>query len=221
MNHFAECSASITPGRFLKFAAMVLVLYFGALILTPFPHYLPPDFEQGFLSNKKPGFYRSGYFLGFYAHIAAAPIALFCGTLQISRTLRARWPKLHRGLGKVYVALVLCLAAPGGAIMSSRALGGTSSTICFAMISVAAWWFTWKAWRAAKAGQFAAHGRWMFRSYLMICSAIMLRLIHYFMQPLALDPILSYQIAAWLSWLPALLLFEMWVRYREDQSAPG
>jgi uncharacterized membrane protein len=219
MNRLADLCPSITPGRFVKFVTMLVVLYYGVLILTPFPHYVPPDFGQGFLRNKEPGFYRSGYFLGFYAHIFAAPLALFCGTLQISRTLRVRWPKLHRRLGRVYVALVLCLAAPGGAIMSTRALGGASSTICFAMISLAAWWFTWKGWRAAQARQFVQHGRWMCRSYLMMCSAILLRLIDYFMQPLALDPTFSYQIAAWLSWLPALLLFEIRVRYQPKESA--
>ena len=156
---FADFHTSVTPGRVLKFTAAGLVLYFSALILTPYPHYLPPDFERGFLRNKAAGFYTSGYFLGFYAHIASAPLAILCGTLNISRSLRNRWPKFHRKLGKLYVVLVLCLAAPGGAVMSTRAFGGLSSTVCFALISVAAWWFTWKAWKAAKAMQFADHGR--------------------------------------------------------------
>ena len=200
---------TVTPAGVLKFTAAATVLYFGWLILTPFPHYLPPDFARGFLRNKEAGFYSSGYFLGFYAHIAAAPLALLCGTLNISHSLRRRWPKLHRRLGKSYVLLVLCLAAPGGAIMSMRAFGGLPSIVCFAMISGAAWWFTWKAWRAAVNKRFAEHGRWMCRSYLMMCSAILLRLIHFLMQPLALDPTLSYQWAAWLSWLPPLLVFEI------------
>ena len=109
----------------IKFTVLSVVLFLGALILTPFPHYLPPDFDHhGFLRNKQSGFYRSGYFLGFYAHIATAPLALLCGTLQISVSLRRRWPRWHQRLGKAYVILVLGFAAPGGAIMSMRALGG-------------------------------------------------------------------------------------------------
>ncbi len=215
----AELHAGVTPGGVLKFTAAVLVLYFSALILTPFPHYLPPDFERGFLRNKAEGFYSSGYFLGFYAHIASAPLAILCGTLNLSHSLRRRLPQLHRKLGKLYVVLVLCFAAPGGAIMSTRAFGGMSSTVCFALISVAAWWFTWKAWQAAKARRFAAHGRWMCRSYLMMCSAITLRLIHFLMQPLELDPTLTYQWAAWLSWLPALVIFEIVTCFAQTTTA--
>ncbi len=209
----------ITPGGVLKFTAAAVVLYVGLLILTPYPHYLPPDFERGFLRNKQRGFYTSGYFLGFYAHIASAPLALLCGTLNISSTLRVRRPRLHRGIGKVYVLLVLCFVAPGGAIMATRALGGLSSVICFTMISAAAWVFTWKAWRAAGKLRFAEHGRWMCRSYLMICSAILLRLIHYLMLPLGWDPTLRYQWAAWLSWLPALAIFEITVWQRDARVA--
>ncbi len=218
MNRVLNAIRLITPPRLLKFVAATVVLYLGVLILTPFLHYLPPDFDRGFLRNKQSGFYSSGYFLGFYAHIASAPIALLCGTLQISNSLRNRWPRVHRRLGKTYVVLVLFFAAPGGAIMSTRALGGLPSIVCFALISTAAWVFTWKAWRAAREGRYAEHGRWMCRSYLMMCSAIMLRLIHYLMQGLDLDPTLTYQWAAWLSWLPALGIFEVVVLFNNRTS---
>jgi uncharacterized membrane protein len=198
-----------TLWRCLQFAALASVLSTGALILAPFPHYLPPDFSVGFLHNKSRFFYSSGYFLGFYAHIASSPIALLCGALQMSQHLRSAWPSVHRMSGKVYVALVLCFVAPGGAIMSTRAHGGWSSVICFALISVLAWGFTLFAWRAAKQMRFAEHGRWMSRSYLMMCSAIMLRMVHYLIQPLDLEPTFAYQISAWLSWVPALLVFEI------------
>lgn len=214
MNRVFQTLCAVTPGGLLKFTAGFTVILFGALILTPYPRYLPPDFDHGFLRNKQLGFYSSGYFLGFYAHIFTAPPALLCGTLQISSTLRRRWPTWHRRLGKIYALLVLCFAAPGGLIMSTRAFGGTSSLICFALISVGAWWFTWKGWQTAQQRRFDEHGRWMCRSYLMMCSAIMLRLIHFAMQPIGLDPTLTYQLAAWLSWLPALGVFELTIRNR-------
>ena len=185
------------------------MLFIGWLILTPYPRYLPPDFTHGFLANKFQYFYSSGYFLGFYAHIASAPLALLCGTIQMSRTVRIHRPGMHRMLGRIYVALVLCLMAPGGLIMATRAFGGASSILCFALISILAWWFTLAGWRAALQRDYAAHGRWMARSYVMICSAIMLRLIHYFLQPLELDRTLTYQLAAWLSWVPTLVALEM------------
>jgi uncharacterized membrane protein len=208
MNRIAHAAAFVTPTRVIKFTIGATVVWIGVLILSPYPHYLPPDFGHGFLRNKESNFYGSGYFLGFYAHIATAPLALLAGTLQMSGSLRRRLPRLHRSLGTAYVVLVLGFVAPGGAIMSTRAYGGLPSTFCFALISTAAWWFTWRAWRAARAGRFPEHGRWMCRSYLMICSAIMLRLIHFAMQPLGLEAMLTYRLAAWLSWLPALAILE-------------
>jgi uncharacterized membrane protein len=203
-----DVASIFTPSRFLRFAVAILVLYLVGLILSPFPHYLPPDFDHGFLANKKHFFFSSGYFVGFYAHIVSSPVALACGTLQLSRTLRSRWPPMHRALGKVYIALVLCFAAPGGAIMAMRALGGWPSMVCFGLISALAWAFTWIAWRRAKAMRYAEHGRWMCRSYVMMCSAILLRLCHYLIQPLNLDPTFAYQLAVWLSWVPALAVLE-------------
>ncbi len=203
---------SVTPAGCLRFAAAVFVLYVGSLILTPFPDYLPADFDRGFLANKREFFYSSGYFLGFYAHIASSPIALFCGTLQMSRDVRDRWPRFHRSLGKVYVVLVLSCVAPGGAVMSLRAFGGWSTMLCFGSMSAFAWGFTFLAWREAKAGRYASHGRWMMRSYLMLCSAITLRLIHYLIQPLDFDATFAYQLSAWLSWIVPLGVFEIAIR---------
>ena len=209
---FEAAPRVITPAGCFRFAVGSVVLLVGWLILSPYAHYVPPDFGRGFLKNKADYFYSSGYFLGFYAHIFSAPIALACGTLQMSRSIRIGWPRVHRSLGQVYVALVLCLAAPGGVIMATRAYGGASSVVCFALIGVLAWVFTLIAWRKARSGHYAAHGRWMGRSYLMMCSAVMLRLIHYLLQPLGLDPTVTYQTAAWLSWVPSLLALELATR---------
>ncbi len=199
-----------TTPRLLRLAVAVGILWMGWLILTPYPHYLPPDLSRGFLKNKADYFFRSGYFLGFYAHITSAPVALLCGAIQMSRTVRRRWPLWHRRIGKLYSLLVLVLVAPGGLVMGFRAYGGTSSIVSFVLISSLAWWFTGLGWRAANRHRFAEHGRWMARSYAMICSAVTLRLIHYLMQPLNLDHTLTYQVAVWMSWVPVLILLE-WV----------
>lgn len=187
----------------------MLVLFVGFLILNPFPRYLPPDFQHGFLRHKQDFFYSGGYFVGFYAHIYSSPLALLCGALQLSRSLRERLPRLHRMLGRLYVVLVLCCVAPGGAILSTRAFGGWSTMLCFAMISVLTWAFTLLAWRRARSRQYAEHGRWMCRSYLLLCSAIALRLIHILLRPLDLEPTVVYQWSAWLSWVPSLAIFEL------------
>ena len=56
-------SASVfhTPARCVRFTAAGVVLAIGAFILAPFPNYVPPDFDTGFLRNKRDFFFGSGY----------------------------------------------------------------------------------------------------------------------------------------------------------------
>ena len=202
-------ASALTPKSAVKFVLAIGILYVGALILAPFPHYLPPDLNRGFLANKGEYFYSSGYFIGFYAHILTAPLALLLGTLQFSSYLRQRHPKLHRWLGRVYVTLVLVGTAPGGVVMAMKAYGGPSSVVCFAAIGVLMWYTTWRAWLEARQARFESHARWMCRSYTLMCSAIMLRLVSFALQHTSLDHTLRYQLSAWLSWVPALSLIHI------------
>ncbi|MGB7348118.1 MAG: DUF2306 domain-containing protein [Pirellulaceae bacterium] len=198
-----------TLERLIKFIFAAVILYIGGLILTPFPYYLPPDFNRGFLRNKADFFYNHGYFVGFYAHIATAPIGLLLGTLQLSRTLRDRLPILHRMLGRLYIALVLIGVAPGGLVMATKSYGGTASVLCFGLISVLMWITTFVAWRFARQHRYHEHAQWMIRSYTLMCSAIFLRLISYALSGLNLGHMFSYQLAAWLSWVPAMIVLEL------------
>ncbi|MCS7469448.1 DUF2306 domain-containing protein [Stieleria sp. ICT_E10.1] len=208
MKSFYISPASITPLRLLKWVAIGFVFWIGFLILSPFSHYLPPDFDYGFLSNKADYFYRSGYFIGFYLHIAGAPIGLFIGGLQMSRTLRMQYPRVHRIAGGVYVIAVLFAAAPGGFIMSMKAFGGWSTTLCFGILAAATWWSTYIGWRAGRGGDFQQHRIWMLRSYVLLLSAVFLRLGHFALRTIGLTPELTYQFAAWISWVIPLIVLE-------------
>ncbi|NNE00845.1 MAG: DUF2306 domain-containing protein [Pirellulaceae bacterium] len=198
----------LTPGRVMKFTFGLVIVSIGLLILTPFPNYLPPDFDRGFLRNKAEFFYPSGYFIGFYAHILTAPVALLIGTMQLSSTVRTHSPRLHRNLGRIYVALALLGVAPGGLVMAMRSYGGISSVICFGLISISLWVTTWIGWRRARAMRFREHAQWMCRSYTLMCSAIFLRMISFGFSHLNMDHTFAYQLSAWLSWVPAMLILE-------------
>ena len=178
------------------------------VIVSTYVVYIPPNFQQGFLSSRGDYFFRTPYCVGFYAHILASPLALICGTLQFSKTILRRWPKVHRILGRAYVIGVLAFAAPGGFVISFGTVGGLPSFICFLTMSCLAWGFTWQAWRTARRRAFSAHGRWMWRSYLMMVSAIILRIIDPALREAGVPDLLSYQLCVWLSWVPSLLIFE-------------
>ena len=204
-------------GRYLKWGILTLAVSVCVMILTPFGYYFAADFEYGFLRDKREFFFSSGYFIAFYTHIVGAPAAFLSGTLQVSRTLRQNWPQLHRWLGRFYCLAVLTAAAPGGLVMGFWAYGGLSSQVCFSLLAGLTWIATFLGWRFARIGQLKKHAKWVLRSYLLIASAICLRLIHPLLSELQLNHELTYQLAVWASWVLPLALFEL-VRWFSDRA---
>jgi uncharacterized membrane protein len=178
-------------------------------ILTAFKHYLPPDFDHGFLLGRRSYFWQTVYGYGFYLHIVGAPIALLCGLPQFSRLLLRTSPTLHRRLGKVYALTILFAVAPGAFIMSFWTRGGISAEACFLIMSILVTVFTILAWRAAIQQKFESHLKWMSRSYLVLVSAVVLRLVDPALRRCGVPDELSYQWSVWLSWVPSLILFEL------------
>ena len=203
--------------RLIKWIAIAFCVWVGWLILTPYPHYVRGDLLFGFLRGREQYFYNSGYFLGFYAHIFSAPLALLIGGLQCSRTIRTKWPLVHRWCGRLYVGCVLLFAAPGGFVMAFGSRGGWSATVCFALLATITWYVTWRGFVAATKNDFRAHARWIVRSYLLIMSAVCLRVFHYWLAPLGWSAPLTYQIAAWSSWVLPLVVLEMVFKVRETR----
>lgn len=63
-------------------------------------------------------------------------------------------------------------------------------------------------------GRYAAHGRWMMRSYALTFAAVTLRLCLAFLPALAIDFVTGYRAIAFLSWVPNFLIVEavLWSR---------
>lgn len=188
--------------------AAVAVLVIAMRIIGTLPLYFPPNFERGFLRDRQAYFWSSGYGVGFYLHIVGAPLALVCGLPQFSRLLLLWSPRLHRLLGRTYALAVLLAAAPGGFVMGLRSFAGAPALLCFTVMSLLVSMFTVLAWRDAVRRRFAAHRRWMIRSYLMMVSAVLLRLIDPLLRDFGVPDMQSYVWSLWLSWVPSLLIFE-------------
>ncbi|MAI72738.1 MAG: hypothetical protein CMM01_17765 [Rhodopirellula sp.] len=193
----------------MKWCVLTVAASIGVMILTPFGYYFAADLEYGFLRDKREFFYSSGYFLAFYTHIVGAPVAFSCGTLQVSRTLRQNWPRLHIWLGRGYCFSVLLAASPGGLVMGCWAYGGLSSQLCFSLLAGLTWGATFLGWRFGSLGDVERHSRWMIRSYVLIASAICLRLLHPVLSGFELDHELTYQLSVWMSWVLPLGVCEL------------
>lgn len=200
----------------IRLPIALFVLATTVLIVASYAFYFPPNFNEGFLAGRSHYFYATPYAIGFYAHIVGAPVGLVAGTLQMNKTILRRLPYLHRTFGRITIFSTLLLASPGGLIMAFGTHAGRMATLCFVLMSLLTSWFAWMAWRTAVMKNWSAHRHWAWRCYLMLASAIVLRVIDPILRDAGVPDLFSYRFSIWLSWLPALLLFE--VLYRKSPS---
>lgn len=189
--------------RLAKKLYFILAILIGLLIVFKSIEYIYPRFDRGFLLNKEDDFTWYKYFL--YGHAIGSPIALFCGLFQFSFTRS----NLHKIVGKIYLISILVLAAPGALIMSFYAIGGAITTSNFLLMTFLWAYFSYKAYSEIRKGDIKQHETFMIRSFILTNSAIWIRILSYFNHHYQLMDIeLGYVLITFLSWIPALLIYE-------------
>ncbi len=183
--------------------------YFFWLMLNITLEYIPLRPDVSFLMIKQTEVaQRPEYLYFFYVHVYTSIFVLLSGFLAILRK-DFGIKKFHRNAGKVYIFLILILAAPSGIYMGIFANGGLYSKISFVLLGGFWWLSTFKAYRMARQKKFTAHKQWMWRSFAFTLSAITLRMWKVILvctfHP---GPMEAYQIIAWLGWIPNIMLVE-------------
>ncbi len=191
-----------------KWLAVLLVLRVLWGILFNYPSYFPADFESPFLIDREKDFHDI-YRTSFYVHIVSSPIALIIGLFLVSSYSRRWLPRVHRIFGRIQIATVCLTVAPSGIVMSFYALGGVMSTAAFLFLSVLTAATALLGFRSAVIGQFKDHQRWMWRCWILLSSAIVLRLLTMVLSPFGWEPLMLYRFTAWLSWLMPLMVLEL------------
>jgi uncharacterized membrane protein len=193
----------------LRWLAVVLILRVLVAILSNYPDYLPPNFDSPFLQGREATF-GGAYRVAFYLHIFSAPLVLISGLILLNDYVRRRHSTWHRWLGRVHVVVLLLLVLPSGMVMSQHAFGGSPAVLSFLLLSLTTAGCAIVGVVHARRRQFGRHRRWMLRCYLLICSAVILRLISGAAGLAgAPNPELDYIIAAWSSWLLPLAAYEI------------
>jgi hypothetical protein len=203
-----ENRLSATFFRAWKPLAALLIVRVTAGVVLNYGEYFPPNFESDFLWR------RDSYFFGyyqwvFYAHIVAGPLSLVLGIVLLSNAFRLQFPHWHRYLGRVQAFVVLLVVSPSGLVMSFRAATGLIAAAGFATLSIMTAVFFSLGWYTAAKRQFATHRQWMWRCFLMLCSAVVLRLAVGLMIVLNVEGPWIYPVAAWTSWLVPLTVYEI------------
>ena len=206
--------------RVLVGAAVLLVLKVTLSVVIGYRDYLPPNFNSDFLLGRESYFFGP-YSWAFYAHLVSGPASLVVGTSLMSDRFRQWAPKWHRRLGKLQVGNVLLLVVPSGLWMAWYAATGAVAGAGLGSLAVATAICATAGWRAAVARRFQEHRRWMWRTYMLLCSAVVIRLIGGTSIVLQVDALWLYPVSCWASWLAPLLVFELLARPQEALAQPA
>jgi hypothetical protein len=193
--------------RLLAVAAALLVLKVTATVVLGYPAYLPPDFSADFLLGRETYFWGH-YAAAFYVHLASGPLSLLLGTLLIGDRFRQLAPWWHRRLGRLQVALILLFVVPSGLVMAPYAMTGSVAAAGLGSLAVATAVCAALGWKSAMNRRFADHQRWMWRTYLLLCSAVVIRLMGGLATVLETDALWVYPFSNWASWLAPLAASE-------------
>lgn len=124
--------------------------------------------------------YRSGELpanLGIGLHLAAGAIITLVGPLQLLPALRARAPRVHRVLGRIYIGSAL-IAGLGGTlfILLRGTLGGPVMSVGFGIYGVLIVGAALLALHHARRREIDAHRRWALRLFALGLSSWLYRL---------------------------------------------
>lgn len=157
-----------------------------------------PEFKQHFASIP----------LSARLHIIPGGIALLLGAFQFLPQLRSGWTNLHRYSGRLYVIAVLA-SAIGGFLLAWYAIRSPATRLGFATLSILWFYSGIMAFLAIRAGNIKLHQQWMIRSYALTLAGVTLRLQLYALGKwLGLSFDQAYDVVAWFSWLPNLIIAE-------------
>jgi uncharacterized membrane protein len=150
----------------------------------------------------------------YFGHVLLALPVLVGAPLQFIPELRRSAPHVHRWIGRAYV-----VGASGAAVFAIY-LGATieyeGSRLSIVLTGLLWLFFTLVAWRAAVAGNFAAHRAFMIRSYALALVLVWLRVMYDFQEYLFFyvsDPDMRDATREWASWVVPLLAVELWLSW--------
>jgi hypothetical protein len=198
-------------GKIASWSVTGLILYGSYLLILLTLPYFAFERNTDFLASKQLIYHLDWWRISFYVHVFTSPVIILAGLCQFSRTLLHRYAKVHRTLGKIYVATVLFLSGPSALIMALYANGNTATKTGFTVLSCLWLLFTGIGYWKARRRNFNTHGNFLLRSYALTVSAITLRFYAYLIGEweIAIEPVTAYMMLSWISWLPNLLLAEI------------
>ena len=110
-------------------------------------------------------------------HFLAGGVILVLGCVQLIPAVRARWPAVHRGLGRVYVGAALLAGLGGlGFIAVKGTVGGLVMNVGFGLYGVLVVGCAVQAYRYARARRIEQHRVWALRLFALAIGSWLYRM---------------------------------------------
>lgn len=188
--------------------AVFTLAIFVALVSYRYLFDLPPV-PPGIATNR----YRTVWLA---THAGFAATALLVGAVQFSRGVRVRRPAIHRLVGRIY-GVSCVIGAGAGLVLAIGSSAGPIASAGFGSLAIAWMVTTLAGWHFACTRQFAAHRRWMIRSWALTLSALTLRVYIPLFEIAGLPELSAYQAISFLCWVPNLAAAEFLLRRQRDR----
>lgn len=201
-----ECMKLHAPSQLaalMKMVGWILMLLLAVLLFVLASHYLSLDPDVYFSEQREVYIANT---IPLLMHVAGSMLATIIGPFQFLKKLRTgRYSKIHRWLGRLYLIGVL-IGGLGGSYLAVIAYGGPMARLGF--MSIAGIWLVsgFMAYTNIRNRRIEPHRKWMIVNYAITFAGVTLRLWQMLFGTIGLDFLTSYNIVAWLSWVPNLLI---------------
>jgi uncharacterized membrane protein YozB (DUF420 family) len=210
----------IFPMKIIGFTALlaVAVAFVGKYVFRYYLHYNQSAFTDPQLGAANYWAMRGWLML----HISAGMVALLTGPWQFWTGFRARYLRLHRWTGRLFLGAV-ALGSLGGFRL---AIGTTFGwAFGFGLIGLASAWFGTAAiaYYAILRGNVAVHKEWMVRAYVVTFAFVTFRVLNDYGLLSRFQPDSDRSITlAWACWVIPLMLTEVILQLRRlGKTAPS
>jgi hypothetical protein len=166
--------------------------------------------------------------IGIGAHFATGAILLLLGPIQLISAIRARVPRLHHWLGRLYVSTALITGLGGLAFIAAKGtIGGAPMNIGFGLYGVLVVVASVEAFRHARARRFDQHRAWAVRLFALVIGSWLYRMDYGIWRILAngaghtktfggpFDVVMTF-----FFYVPNLIVAEAFIRGRDLRASP-
>jgi uncharacterized membrane protein len=158
-------------------------------------------------------------------HILPAMLFMVLGPLQFARSLRSKYPQVHRWSGRIFLTASAIVGVTGLTLAFGKTIGGVDEKAAIVLFGTFFLIALGKALRHALRREFAQHREWMIRGYAIGLAVATIRpIMATFFAAAVLrghrpEPSEFFGTAFWIGFTLQMIAAEIWVNYTRPSVA--